>query len=185
MPKLSQLSVLLSVVSILIAPLIFLISADPRLLFINWKNFDYPSYKITEILELASRHNAWKQSSLMLVCDSNQLRLALRTRFPSSAYIRGKADNSLLSPIIATNGTLLINGVEQHMELHFYLNNDAVIDTIISDHLSDNALEKLSNFFGNTPPDHVSLMIYETGTFMRGRVASDAIHSFVRQCETQ
>jgi hypothetical protein len=161
---------------------------------LDWTAAENVPFTIRSGVEVARHATGKTPAALSLVCSApGTLHLLLRTRLPIPEGFRknilGRDDDVSIFvgegikwqlPIVVDVVAKGRNEVESFAE---WLTGIDAPDTIVTPPLSTEQVATLEGWFGSTPPTKVSVVgILETGVFMVGTRAGDAIRELQESC---
>ena len=145
---------------------------------VDWSDAKNMPFAAKTRLELAGDGWLWRRSMLSLVCASDQrLHLVMVTELPGGRE-RLKVERR-------EDATIFINGIDQQIS---DLGMRAVAlgppDTIVSDPLPAEAVDRMIEWFGATAPQKVDVVGFEeTGIFMQGEAVAADISAIAQTCQ--
>ncbi|HTV68789.1 MAG TPA: hypothetical protein VMF90_09660 [Rhizobiaceae bacterium] len=134
------------------------------------------SFPISDRLEVASRRHE-KPAALFLVCSAGgRIGLVLRVKL--------QVDESFLPAGTKGKVDIYVRGVDNGADFQPLLEliDREDLDTLVSPLMGAGELAPLVTAFGPSPPTKVSIMMWETGTYLNGTVDSRAITGFLTSC---
>lgn len=150
---------------------------------------------IQEVLKVARHEPGKTAASLELICsESSTLHLVLTTRLPGPRWAIAKEGRDNASLFIGSRKqelNVVMNLVKKGRDLSWL--EAAVLeegegeqDTLVTPPLAADAAVAIGSAFGDSPPSKVAVIGYaETGVFMTGVVAGQAISEFSSSCLTR
>jgi hypothetical protein len=151
--------------------------SDPRLLRIDWDNHEVVPFPVFASLEIGRSGVLIRRSSLSLVCGPMSTHAVLRSDLPlfdegDWAGAKGLA-------------TIFVGGdIRQQLELQSELVHDGLIETLVTAPLEEQEVSRLSKWIAKGT-GKISLMVLETGTFMRTVSDGGQIQAFASRCSSK
>ena len=150
---------------------------DPRIIFVDWRDFSNLTVPIKGDLEVANDWGLWRRASLRLICGSNgSLYLLLRARMPGPReFLKPGSDEAV---------ELMAGGKNLKLNAGVKLIDTGPVDTLATTELSVAELDGLATLFRPTPSGRLSFMTMERGVFLVEVSDEASIRKFTGHCSS-
>jgi hypothetical protein len=161
---------------------------------LDWSAAENVPFTIRSGVEVARHASGKTPAALSFVCSAGgSLHLLLRTRLPiPNGFRRNILGRDEVVSMFIGEGTRLqlplvvdvvAKGRDEVEPVADWLIGIDAPDTVVTSQLSTEQVDTLERWFGSTPPTKVSVLgILETGVFMVGTRAGDAIRDLRKSC---
>jgi hypothetical protein len=164
-----------ALVAALVGVLLLLVAhADPRLLFVKWRDYENLPFDLAGDPELAAKGAPFKRSSLSLVCEATgKLHLVLRTRMAARSFLEALSRDDAVVFIGGdrSRSRHRCGGPGRHGSRRHVGDAPALLE-----------LDRLATWFGSSPPGRVGFITMERAVFLAGITSAAPIRALMSGC---